>query len=46
MTDIGDEDPPNFSLVNMVPNPAGGMIYPLSFDKPLGVGPTNLAANL
>ena len=45
MTDINDEDPPNFSLANMIPNPAGGMIYPLSFDKPNGVGSLNKYTN-
>jgi hypothetical protein len=32
MTDINDEDEAHFPLSNLVPNPAGGLMYPLSFD--------------
>lgn len=32
MTDINDEEEDHFPLANLIPNPAGGLIYPLSFD--------------
>lgn len=43
MTDINDEDEAHFPLSNLVPNPAGGFIYPLSFDKSSTNGKTVLA---
>lgn len=33
MTDINDEEEDHFPLSNLIPNPAGGLMYPLSFDQ-------------